>query len=136
MTDPDWSVVERMTAPVQILRLSANSQGRSVFDRVEMKLAMRDFAPPAAPLYVSDMQRAARFAILRLPVGWIGERHPSPARQILFCLRGTVLVTPTLGTPESVGASDAWLMEDTTGDGHETAVISEEPFDAVVIQLP
>jgi hypothetical protein len=27
-------------------------------------------------------------------------------------------------------------MEDTTGSGHETQVISQGPFEAVVIQLP
>jgi hypothetical protein len=35
-----------------------------------------------------------------------------------------------------VSAGDAWLMEDTSGSGHETEVISREPVDAVVIQLP
>jgi hypothetical protein len=36
----------------------------------------------------------------------------------------------------TIGAGDAWLMEDTTGSGHETQVISQGPFEAVVIQLP
>jgi len=27
-------------------------------------------------------------------------------------------------------------MEDTTGDGHETSVISEGPFEALVVQIP
>jgi len=27
-------------------------------------------------------------------------------------------------------------MEDTTGSGHKTEVISQDPFEAVVIQLP
>ena len=31
---------------------------------------------------------------------------------------------------------DAWLMEDTTGSGQKTEVISQEPFESVVIQLP
>jgi hypothetical protein len=125
-----------MSGQISILRLSANSEGQSCFDRVEMGLAMRDFAPPAAPLYVSAMQPAVQFAVLRLPTGWIGEKHPTPARQMLFCLGGAVRVTPSLGVPEIVKVGDAWLMEDTSGEGHETAVVSQEPFDAVVVQLP
>ena len=47
-----------------------------------------------------------------------------------------IRVTPGLGDPVIVAAGDAWLMEDTSGLGHETEVISQEPFDAVVVQLP
>jgi hypothetical protein len=31
---------------------------------------------------------------------------------------------------------EAWLMEDTAGGGHHTEVVSDVPFDAVVVQLP
>jgi hypothetical protein len=125
-----------MSEPMKILRLFANESGQSCFDTFEIKREMRDFAPPAPPLYVSEMESASCYAVLRLPAGWTGERHPSPKRQILFCLAGKVRVTPSVGDPAIVGAGDAWLMEDTIGSGHETGVISEEPFDAVVVQLP
>jgi hypothetical protein len=71
-----------------------------------------------------------------LPAGWGGERHRTSTRQILFCLAGSVRVTPGVGDAVTISAADAWLMEDTTGSGHETQVISQGPFEAVVIQLP
>jgi quercetin dioxygenase-like cupin family protein len=125
-----------MTASIKVLRLRANESGLSSFDTVDIQCDMREFAPPAVPLYVSKLEPASAYVVLRLPAGWIGERHPSPARQILFCLAGKVRVTPGVGDTVIVGAGDAWLMEDTSGSGHETEVISQEPFDAVVIQLP
>jgi hypothetical protein len=125
-----------LTVPIKVLRLRANESGLSVFDTVEIQRDLREFAPPAPPLYVSKLEPASGFVVLSLPAGWIGERHPSPARQILLCLAGKVLVTPGVGDAVIVGAADAWLMEDTSGSGHETEVISQEPFDAVVIQLP
>ena len=42
----------------------------------------------------------------------------------------------SLGEPQTIGPGDCWLMEDTTGDGHETSVISEGPFEALVVQIP
>ena len=41
-----------------------------------------------------------------------------------------------VGDAVTISAGDAWLMEGTTGSGHTTEVISQGPFEAVVIQLP
>ena len=125
-----------MITAIKASRLYATSEGRSRFETVDIGLDLQQFAPPAPALYVSDPQPAQRFVLLRLPVGWNGERHTSPSRQILFCLSGRVRVTPGIGEPIFVGAGDVWLMEDTTGEGHETSVVSEVPFDAAVVQFP
>ena len=123
-------------APVKVQRLHANESGLSRFDTFEIEREMTLFAPPAHPFPVSASTPASRFVLLQLPAGWSGERHRTPARQILFCLAGSVRVTPGVGDAVTIGAGDAWLMEDTTGSGHETQVISQGPFEAVVIQLP
>lgn len=125
-----------MTAPVRVLRLYANEGGLSCVEFMEIERELTQFAPPATPFPVSKPAGASRFVLLQLPVGWKGKRHPSPARQLLFCLAGSVRVTPGLGGAVVVSVGDAWLMEDTTGSGHVTEVISLEPFEAVVIQLP
>ena len=125
-----------MIAPVKVQRLQANESGLSRFDTFEIEREMILFAPPAQPFPVSAWTPASRFVLLQLPAGWNGERHRTPARQILFCLAGSVRVTPGVGDAAIFSAGDAWLMEDTTGSGHTTEVISQEPFEAVVIQLP
>jgi quercetin dioxygenase-like cupin family protein len=125
-----------MIAPFEVHRLRENESGLSYFDRFEIQRETTTFAPPTQPFPVSKPILASRFVVLRLPVGWNGERHRSPARQILFCLAGSVRVTPGIGDPVTIGAGEAWLMEDIAGSGHETEVVSPVPFEAVVIHLP
>jgi hypothetical protein len=125
-----------MTTAVKVRRLLANESGLSRFDTFEIEREMTLFAPPAQPFPVSKATPASRFVLLQLPAGWSGERHRTPARQILFCLTGSVRVTPGIGDAATFNPGDAWLMEDTTGSGHKTEVISQDPFEAVVIQLP
>ena len=125
-----------MTDSLTVLRLSADSLGESHFDNFIIDRVLQDFAPPARPLFVSAVEVASGYAVLRLPVGWMGERHPSPQRQMLFCLSGAVKVTASDGDIRFVKVGDAWLMEDTSGTGHETEVLSDDPFDAIVVILP
>jgi hypothetical protein len=125
-----------MIAPVKVQWLHANEAGLSRFDTFEIEREMTLFAPPAQPFPVSKATAASRFVLLQLPAGWSGERHRTPTRQILFCLAGSVRVTPGVGDAVTISAGDSWLMEDTTGSGHTTEVISQGLFEAVVIQLP
>lgn len=120
---------------MEVLRLYADETGESRFDSYEVPMAWQDFAPPAGPLYVSEPEAATRYMMIRLPAGWSGARHPSPRRQIMFCLRGAMRVTASTGDEREVAGGDAWFMSDTTGKGHTTEVVSEGPVDAVIVQL-
>lgn len=121
---------------MEVLRLYADEAGESRFDSYDIPLELKDFAPPADALYVSEAEAAARYVVIRLPAGWGGtHRHVTPRRQILFCLGGAMRVTSSSGEVREVGAGDAWLMADTTGKGHATEVLSDGPVDAVIIQL-
>jgi hypothetical protein len=125
-----------MSAPVKVLRLREDDAGATYFDNFEIARELTNFAPPATPFPASAVVPATGYTLLRLPVGWSGEKHRSPRRQILFCLAGKVRVTPDIGEPRTVSMGEAWLMEDTAGGGHHTEVVSDVPFDAVVVQLP
>ena len=125
-----------MSAPKTALRLYANESGVSCLETFEISRELRDFAPPAAPLWASDAEPASRYVVIRLPVGWDGKKHPTPRRQILFGLSGKIRITPDIGEPGVVSAGDILKMEDTEGNGHFTEVISDEPFDGVMVQLP
>jgi hypothetical protein len=125
-----------MAAPVIALCLFVNGSGASCFETFEIDRRLRDFAPPAAPLWSSDIAPALGYTVVRLPVGWNGEKHPTPKRFLLFGLRGGMRITPDIGEPRTVAAGDVLMMEDTTGAGHVTEVVSDEPFDAVMIELP
>ena len=112
-------------AIMKVLRLYADDSGESHFDTHEIAMTLQDFAPPAAPLYISEAQAATRYVVIRLPLGWGGEPHPSPSRQMLFCLSGSFRVSASDGESRSVAAGDALLLADTSGKGHSTSVTSD-----------
>ena len=121
---------------MKVTRLYADEAGESRFDSIEIAMTLQEFAPPAAPLYATAAQSASRFVVVQLPVAWGGETpHPTPGRQMLFCLSGSFRVTSSDGDSRSVSSGEALLMTDTTGKGHATAVTSDVPVTAVMIRL-
>jgi hypothetical protein len=126
-----------MAVSFKVNRLSADARGESHFDSFDISCLLKDYAPPAPPLFVSPIEKSSGYAMARLPSGWgVGNWHPSPHPQIFFCLSGTLRVTASNGDTRLIKAGDAWLMTDTSGKGHKTEVISDEPVDGVVILLP
>lgn len=125
-----------MGVSYRVIRLSEDAEGESHFDDFEVAQQLSKFAPPAHPFLVSPAESAAGYATIRIPVGWVGERHPSPHRQICFCWSGALKVTASDGAIQVIEPGKIWLMTDTEGKGHESAVVSDEPFDAVLVFLP
>src|SRR6202050_2753295 len=68
--------------------------------------------------------RAAKEFQMRFP--W-AQPHPTPGRHMLFCLAGRFRVTASSGETRSFAAGDCLLMEDTSGKGHITEVVSHRP---------
>ncbi len=125
-----------MDETISTIRLSEDSDGDSHFDSFNVTCELTKFAPPALPFFVSAVEKASGYVVVRIPVGWVGELHPSPHRQILFCWSGALKVTATDGAVRVVETGTVWLMEDTNGKGHQSAVVSSVPFDAVIILVP
>jgi hypothetical protein len=57
---------------MEVLRLYADSLGQSRFETMTMPMALKEFAPPAAPLRVSDPQPAQNYVILEVGAEWGG----------------------------------------------------------------
>jgi hypothetical protein len=120
-----------------VSRLYADDFGESRFETVTAPLSEKAFAPPAAPLYCTDAQPAQHYVVLELPADWGGARpHPTPGRHMLFCLAGRFRVTASSGEARTFAGGDCLLMEDTSGKGHITEVISHRPVKVVMIRLP
>ena len=60
--------------------------------------------------------------------------HVSPKRQIMFCLSGSIRVTSSTNDERIIDAGMGLLMDDTTGKGHISEVISTVPVTQVVVQ--
>lgn len=120
---------------MKLLRISNDAQGETHFDIDEIKLTVKDFAPPASPFQVSEPLDAAKFILIELPVGWVGEAHVSPRKQILFCLSGEIMITSSRGEERIISAGMGLLMDDLVGRGHRSEVISNGAATAVIIQI-
>ena len=61
--------------------------------------------------------------------------HPAPRRQYIISLRGEIEIGLGDGTTFRYGPGDARLVEDTTGQGHTTRVVSDTPSLTAVVPL-
>ncbi len=116
-------------------RFYTDAAGESHFEDVRVALARMDFAPPAPPLDVSAFAPAKQVGFVRMPAGWFGDWHPAPRRQFMFCLAGAVAVQVSDGETRVFRPGDVVLLEDTTGKGHTTRVVSEVDLVMAVAQL-
>ena len=115
-------------------KLIADDAGESHWEDIEVQLKERTFAPPAKAIEVSVPEKVAQFLFLRLRSGWNEPVHPTPVPQKLICLAGAVCVTASDGEKREIRQGDVWHMEDCSGKGHHTQVISEEDFEAIIVQ--
>ena len=101
---------------MKVLRLYADALGESRFETTTMPMALKEFAPPAAPLRVSDPQPAQNYVILEVGAKWGGAvPHPSPARMMAFSLSGCTRVTASSGESHTFVAGDCLLHDNTSG---------------------
>jgi hypothetical protein len=119
---------------VRFQKLFADVSGESHWKDVEIQLEERTFAPPAQDIEVSEPEPVKQFLFLRLRSGWDEPIHPTPVPQKLICLAGAVRVTASDGKARDIRQGDVWHMGDCGGKGHHTRVISDEDFEAVIVQ--
>lgn len=116
-------------------RLYSDEHGESHFADVEIDLTLTDYAPPAPPLELSTTTPANQFGFMNAPAGWASDWHPSSARNIFFVLRGEWEVTASDGETRRFSTGSVLLVEDTTGKGHTSRVVSQTDSLAVIVQL-
>ena len=124
-----------MAIPLKYLRLFVDDRGVSHWEDCTLALETRDFAPPTTPLQVSDFLPAEGFAVLRFAPDWSGPWHPSPYRQWVFLLSGSLTVTVGDGTDRSLSAGDVILLDDAGSRGHLTRVDGNQQAIAVGVRV-
>ena len=121
---------------MKLTRLYCDTEGESHFEDVEVAFNLVDFAPPAPPVSLSSFSPAAQYGFLKSPVGWYGDWHPTPARQIMFYLAGEIEAEVSDGEIRCFGPGSVALVEDTTGRGHKSRVVGDTEALLAVVQLP
>ena len=120
---------------LNIPRMFSDSSGDCRFDQTQLPLTFKEYAPPAAPVTVGEPMKVGLCIFLRMPPGWVGEQHPTPRKQLIVCLSGSVRFTGSSGAIHILGAGQSLIDANTEGPGHITEVISDVPFEAYLITL-
>ena len=121
---------------MKYIRIYADRNGNSHFEDVEIQLTQTNFAPPAPPINLSSFSPALRYAFGSFPVGWRGDWHPTPTRQIFFILSGEAAVQVSNGEERHLQAGSIVLAEDAAGMGHISWVTGKTDMQTAVVQLP
>ena len=116
-------------------RIAATPDGGSRFADDVVGLEDGDFAPPAPPLGLGPVAGSRSVRFIGAPAGWDSPPHPAPARQWVVMIQGIVEATTTDGEVRRFGPGAAVLLEDTSGVGHRTRVVGDEPWLAIVVVL-
>lgn len=106
-------------------RLFADTHGESHFDDVEIDYTATDYVQSAAPLDLSDTFPADQFGFMRAPAGWSSDFHVSSARNMFVVLTGEWEVTASDGESRRFGVASTLLVEDTSGRGHSSRVVTD-----------
>ena len=110
---------------MKVTRLFTGSDGRSHFE---------DCSPETRPDR-RETRAATGVFLHEFPAGTVLDWHPSPRRQFVVVVSGRLELDVGEGEPRRFGPGDVRIMEDTTGRGHTTRVIGDEPAVLAVVAL-
>jgi len=116
-------------------RLFSDERGESHFGEAEIEFASTDYVEGSAPLKLSSPHAAIDYRFMDAPAGWTSDWHPSSARNLFVVLSGEWEVTASDGATRLFEMGDVLLVEDTTGKGHASRVVSGYDSFAVMVKL-
>jgi hypothetical protein len=117
-------------------RIVGDTSGQSRFEDLEVGLSPGLAVPPSQPLHNAPFLAAEETFWIGAPIDWRGETpHPAPARMVFVTVRGEYEVTASDGSTRRFPPGSVLLLEDTTGDGHSTRIISAEAAIVFAVRL-
>jgi len=115
---------------MKIARIYTGADGESHFEDMEipMKFHRSDEVrmDPIVPTSMIIREQSGDFGI---------DFHPAPRRQYIITLSGKVEITIGDGTKRIFGPGEIMLADDTTGRGHISRIVGNEPRVSVCITL-
>ena len=131
----DDAIEIKVSDPVSYARVYSDSEGNSHYADEEVTFELLDYAPPAPPISVSEAIKADKVSFISSPSGWFGDWHPAPRRQFVIILVGEVEVEVSDGEKRRFGPGSFALLEDTSGVGHVSRIVSSERCLVMAIPL-
>ena len=119
-------------------RIFTNETGVSCFEDLESELIPGFAVPPAEPLHTSPFLTAeGRTFWIGAAPDWQGDKfHPAPCRMIFVTVRGEFEVTTSHGIVRRFPVGSVLIVEDTTGAGHSSRIISADDMIIFAVSLP
>jgi uncharacterized cupin superfamily protein len=102
-----------------------DAQGHAQWEAVDLA---------ATPAWLDGLDTTNIRFSLREP-GVLQDWHPAPQRQFVIILSGQLQIGFEDGSTKVFGPGDARLVEDTTGKGHTTIALGNEPCVTATIGL-
>jgi uncharacterized cupin superfamily protein len=106
-------------------RMYTGSDGKAAWEEIDLD-KQRDWL---AGIDVTKIRFGSR------PPGVLQDWHPAPQRQFVIILSGRLQIGFEDGSTKIFGPGDARLVEDTTGKGHTTIALGDEPCVTATIGL-
>jgi len=107
-------------------RLYADADGDSHFQDVDVESHL--------PLTLPKLEPATHYGFVSAPAGWRSDWHASEGRNFFVVISGEWEINASDGETRRFGPGDTLLVEDMTGRGHSSRVITESL--TVMVQLP
>ena len=114
----------------KVLRIFTGSDGESHFEDVEIPLSHAS----AAGL-LSDLGKASGIVFRETGLDYDYDWHRAPRRQYVINLSGGVEIENGGGNKRRLGPGEVLLAEDTTGRGHRSRAIGNEPRRSILVTL-
>jgi quercetin dioxygenase-like cupin family protein len=108
-----------------VYRLYTGADGESHIDELQ----------PKDHPELSQLQAATGIRLQEFPAKQFLDWHPAPRRQWVIILSGELEIGLGDGTLRRFGPGDARLVEDTTGRGHTTRTLDDQPCLAMAVPL-
>lgn len=114
---------------MKITRLYTGSDQKSYFEDIELKFG-------GGQKILTTDSRLATMAVFRcVPPGTVLDLHPAPRRQYLVTMSGSWEIEASNGVKRVFKAGDVMLADDTTGEGHSSRVLGNEPHVFMTVPL-
>jgi quercetin dioxygenase-like cupin family protein len=106
-------------------RMYAGSDGQAHVETIDID---------ARPDWLKGLP-ATQISFRTWKVGEFMDWHPAPRRQFVIILSGQLEIGFGDGSKRRFGPGDARLVEDTTGQGHTTRTIGDQPCITATVPL-
>ena len=121
-TDRDAAAQARKSIPVT--RVYTGADGQSHAEEIELPLNGD----------TTEMMKATGVFFSRRAAPYFNDWHPGPRRQFVITLGGRAEIVMGDGQKVSFGPGHISLIEDTTGKGHTTRLVSRD--DRITVSIP